>query len=274
MRRVAGGLADLRIEVEHDDATGRTVGDRAGQLRDHEVRDDRRVPGARAQDDGVRLLDRRHGLAAGRRLRRVEADVQDVAGRRGDLDLAPHDADLLGMRRVVAQHLRDDRERHLAAGQHPAVRLQQRRHPVEPGHGVAGLLPQGGDQQVADRVAGQLPLPAEPVLDDLLPGAAPGVVAAQRGQGHPQVPRRQDAELRAQPAAGPAVVGHADDGGERVGHPAQGLQRGCEAVPAPERDDTPMRRGAERAGSRGRLIRGPGRDGCRTLRCRRPRAAR
>ncbi|HEU4912170.1 MAG TPA: 2-phospho-L-lactate transferase CofD family protein, partial [Actinomycetes bacterium] len=45
------------------------------------------------------------------------------------------------------------------------------------------------------------------------PGAAPLVVAAERGQRHPQVAGRQHPELPAQPAAGAAVVTVADNGG-------------------------------------------------------------
>ena len=46
------------------------------------------------------------------------------------------------------------------------MRLEQRRHPVQPGHHVAGLLPQRGDEQIADRVAGEFTLALEPVLQD------------------------------------------------------------------------------------------------------------
>jgi hypothetical protein len=77
----------------------------------------------------------------------------------------------------------------------------------------------------------------EAVLNNLGPGAAPGIVAAQGGERLPQIAGRQDAEFSAQPTARTAIVGNRDDCGEVVGDPSQGGQRRGQPVPATERDD-------------------------------------
>ena len=59
------------------------------------------------------------------------------------------------------------------------------------------------------------PVAGEAVLQHLGPGAPPVVVAAERGERHPQVAGRQHAELAAQPAGRAAVVGDRDDRGQR-----------------------------------------------------------
>ena len=74
---------------------------------------------------------------------------------------------------------------------------EQPPHPVEPGHRVAEQLPQRHDEHVADCVAGQLARAGEPVLDHLTPRPAPLVVAAQRGERHTQITRREYTELLA-----------------------------------------------------------------------------
>ena len=68
-------------------------------------------------------------------------------------------------------------------------------------------------------MAGQLAVTAKPVLDNPAPGGAPLVVAAQRGQRHPQVAGRQDAVLTAQPAARAAVVRNRDDRCQLIRYP-------------------------------------------------------
>ena len=91
-------------------------------------------------------------------------------------------------------------------------------------------------QQVAHRVAGQRADAAEAVLHEGAPPAAQLVVGGQRGHRHPQVARREQAQLAAQPAGRAAVVGHGDDGGDVVGEQAQRGQRGVQPVAAAERD--------------------------------------
>ena len=86
-------------------------------------------------------------------------------------------------------------------------------------------------------MAAHLAVAGEAVLDDLLPRPAPVVVPAEGGQRHPQVARRQHAELAAEPPRRAAVVGHGDDGGRVVHDVAQRGERGVQAVPAAERDD-------------------------------------
>ena len=115
-----------------------------------------------------------------------------------------------------AAHLGADVQRRQRHRQHPAACAEQPADPVEALDRVAEQLPQPHDQQVADRVPAQLAVAVEAVLHHPRPGAAPLVVPAQGGQGHPQVAGRQHAELVAQPSRRAAVVGHGDDRGEVV----------------------------------------------------------
>ena len=79
------------------------------------------------------------------------------------------------------------------------------------------LLPQGGDEQVPQAMSGEVTVAPEAVLDHLAPGATPGIVSAQGSQGHAQIARGQDAELRSEPAAGSPIIGHSYDRGDLVG---------------------------------------------------------
>jgi len=91
------------------------------------------------------------------------------------------------------------------------MRAEQPPDPLQRLDGVVHQFPERHDQQVADRVAMQLALAPEPVLDHPFPGLPPLVVPAQRGQRHPQVTRWEHAQLAPEPPAGPAVVGHRHD---------------------------------------------------------------
>ena len=114
-------------------------------------------------------------------------------------------------------------QRHRRHRQHPALGPEQPADEVEPADGVAEQLPEGDDEQVAEGV------PAERSRRRRTGAAARrarcwphSLSLAQRGQRHPQVARRQDAELVAQPAGGAAVVGDRDDRGDLVGDAAAG----------------------------------------------------
>ena len=124
-----------------------------------------------------------------------------------------------------------------AIGSTRPARLEQPADEVEPGDGVLVQLPEGDDEQVAQRVPAERAVAGEPVLEDVAPGVPPLGVAAQRGQRHPQVARRQDPELLAQPPARAAVVGDRDDRGDLVGDEAQRGERRGQPVAAPERGD-------------------------------------
>ncbi len=137
--------------------------------------------------------------------------------------------------RVGPLDLGHDVQRHRGHGQHPALGAQQAAHPFQALHGVAEQVPQGHDEQVAQGVPGQPAVAAEPVLHDPAPGDAPVVVAAQRGQGHPQVARGQHAVLAAQRPAGTAVVGHGHHRGQVAADPAQRRQGRGQPVPAAQR---------------------------------------
>ena len=79
-------------------------------------------------------------------------------------------------------------------------------------------LHQPAQDQVAHRVAGQRVTAGEAVLEQPRAVLVPG----QRGQRLTQVTRREYPPLRAQPAAGPAVVGDRDHRGDlQIRYPAQ-----------------------------------------------------
>jgi hypothetical protein len=132
-----------------------------------------------------------------------------------------------------------DVERVAAHGQHPPAQPQQGGDLVERGDRVAEHLHQPGQQQVADRVPGERPGAAEAVLHELAPAAPRFVVGGERGERHPQVAGREQAELTAQPAGRAAVVGDGDDGGDVVGEPPQRRQRGVQPVTAAQGDRCP-----------------------------------
>ena len=151
--------------------------------------------------------------------------------------LAAHGGERVGIGGVEPAHLGGDVERRQRHRQHPAAGAEQPADPVEGRDVVAELLPETDDQQVADDVAAHLAGAVEAVLQDARPGLAPLVVAAQGGEGHPEVARRQDAELGAQPSGRAAVVGHGDDRGEVDREPAQRGQGRVQPVPAAESGD-------------------------------------
>jgi len=88
-----------------------------------------------------------------------------------------------------------DLERDRRHRQHAAPRPEQPAHPVQTLHRVFEQLPQRHDQQVADGVVVHRPAGREPVLEDVAPQAPPVRVVAERGEGHAQVARREDAHL-------------------------------------------------------------------------------
>jgi hypothetical protein len=83
----------------------------------------------------------------------------------------------------------------------------------------------------------QLARAGEAMLHDIRPGAAPRIVTAKRGEGLPQITGWQHAELTAEPATRPAIIGDGDDGCQRVRHAPQRRQRRRQSVPATQSDD-------------------------------------
>lgn len=125
-------------------------------------------------------------------------DGLDLAAGERDGCLAADRRDLVRPVLVMAPDLGLELQGHRRHGQHPAVRAEQLADQVECLDMIAELLPQGDDQQIADRVVMQLALALEAVLDHPGPGLAPVVVAAQRGQRLAQIAGRQHAELVAE----------------------------------------------------------------------------
>ena len=94
------------------------------------------------------------------------------------------------------------------------LRAEQPADRVQRGHRVAQRLPRPAISRLPTACPASSPAPPKRCCSTPRPGPAPVVVAAQRGQRHPQVAGRQHAELAAQPAARAAVVGDRDDRGD------------------------------------------------------------
>ena len=218
------GLPRLRRQVEDDQPPGHGAVQRGGEPGHQQVRQHAGEPRARAEHHPFRVEHRAHSLGHRGRVGRQQRDRAHLARRAGAFRLAADRADLLGPVRVGADHLGHDVQRHRGHGEHPAAGAEQPAHPFQARDRVTEQVPQRHDEQVADGVAGQLAVAAEPMLHHLAPGGAPLVVTAQRGQRHPQVARGQDAVVPAQPPARPAVVRDRHDRGEITGHPAQSRQ--------------------------------------------------
>ena len=121
---------------------------------------------------------------------------------------------------------------------------------------IAERFGQTDDDEIAERVTREL-AGREPVLER---GRPRSVVAREGDETLAQVTRRRDAEIAPQPARRSAVVGDADDRGERRGVVPCGAQRDRETVSAAECDDVLRGRlsrhvrrpgGAPRCGDRG-----------------------
>jgi hypothetical protein len=123
--------------------------------------------------------------------------------------------------RVHADDVRLDLQRHRRHRQHPALGPEQRADHVQPGHRIAQAFPEAGDQQIPNGVVAERAGALEAVLQHVSPGPPGLVVAAQSGQGHPEVTGRETVELLAQAAGGAAIVGDRHDRGQPVGDPAQ-----------------------------------------------------
>ena len=78
------------------------------------------------------------------------------------------------------------------------------------------------------------PSAAESVLQNVGPGTAGLVIAAQRRERHSEVPRRQAVKFVGKPAGRSAVVSDRYDRGQVVGHPAQRRQRRGQSMPTTE----------------------------------------
>ena len=78
-------------------------------------------------------------------------------------------------------------------------------------------------------------LPAEAVLDDLLPEASLVAVLGQCCQRHAQISRREAVQFPAHAARGAAVVRDGDDGGHVIRDGAPRAQGGEESVATTER---------------------------------------
>ena len=132
---------------------------------------------------------------------------------------------------------RRDLQGHGRHRQHPAVGIEQPPHELQPVDRFGVKVPQRDDQQVAEGMPTERPVTGEAVLQNITPLMPPITIGAQGRQRHPQVAGGQHAELLAQTPTGAAVVGHRDDGGDRLAHVTQRRQRGREPMPTAQRDN-------------------------------------
>lgn len=181
------GFTGLWCEIQRQHLAGLRGDQCVEQFRHQQVRDHGGEPGARTEHHPVGVEDRLDGFRDGRRVGRDDVHGLHLARGERDGGLAPHGDDRVGQLGVVALDQRLELQRHGGHGQHPALCAEQLADQVEGLDVVAELLPEGDDQQVADRVSVEVALGLEPVLDDPGPGAAPVVVAAERGERLAQV---------------------------------------------------------------------------------------
>jgi hypothetical protein len=118
------GLARLRLQVQRHHDAGRSTHQRRSELRDQYVREHRGVPGARTQNDPLRLADRLHRLGARCRVRRLQADIEHLPGRRRYLDLATDDGDIRGVVRVCTADISGDVQWRHCHRKHPSPRSE------------------------------------------------------------------------------------------------------------------------------------------------------
>ena len=138
-------------------------------------------------------------------------------------DVLDHEGEALGGRR-----------------EHPALDPQEAPGLLDPLGEAAGHVHERGDDEVADGVVAQLGALLEAVGEDL--GEAPP--ARHRHEAVAHVPGRGHAELPAQAAARPPVVGHGDDRGRQVPvELAQALEEHGQARAAAEGHDARQRWG-------------------------------
>ena len=128
-------------------------------------------------------------------------------------------------------------KRDRAHRQYPALDAEDAAQLVKCRNGIGEHLVEPGQQQVADRMAGQCAAAAEPVLKDGRPQPPVRAVGCQGRQRHSQITRRHHIEFAAQPSRRSAVVGNRYHGGDMRSEPAGGRQRGVEPVAAAQRDD-------------------------------------
>lgn len=236
-------------QVEHQGPPRRGGLQRRRQLRHQHMRDHTGEPRARSEHHQISGHDRVDRLAGGRRITRQQAHPADLARRRRDRHLP---ADHPAHPRIAFQtgHVGFDLQRDRAHRQHPALDAENPAQLVERGHRIGQQLVEAGQHQVADGMPGQRATAAEPMLDDGRPQPAVRTVGCQGRQRHSQITRRNDVELAAQPAGGPAIVGDGDHRGDVVGEPAGRGQRRVQTMATAEGDDTSHSRPRSRCRTR------------------------
>ena len=201
------------------------------ELGDQQVRQHAGEPRPRPEHHHVGGADGGHRIGAGPRLVGDEPHPLHAAGCRRDRHLA---ADAVRARRLGASPVTSAPMSrgsvHIGSTRPRTPSSPRRRRAPRP---VAQRVDQPGDEQVADRVA-------RAARRCRRSGAARGCATGgparrrrQRGHRHPQVARREQAQLAAQPTGRAAVVGHGDDGGDVVGEQAQRRSVACSPWPPP-----------------------------------------
>ena len=151
---------------------------------------------------------------------------------------------------------------------------------------ILQLVHQAGEDQVADRMSGQRAAATEAVLEQVGTTSPRRVVSpASAVRAIRRSPGGSNAQLAADAAGRPAVVGDGDDRGELAGELPQRGQRGVQAVPPTQRhraQATLFTHGRGPGGRRwlgrpwpstGRRAAGPSRPSDACHRCSRPRAS-
>ena len=208
-RPETGALVRLRHQIANMDFDRRRLIYRLRHILHQQVRQNAGINVPRPQHDGVCLGDgvqrRRVGVGF-----RIQINIVN-----GNIQIVPPQVN----RRFPGQFrpvLQPGAQGGAGQGnrQHCPVDAQQPRRLVNGGYGIAGYLGQRRQQQVAETMPVQ-PLPGGKAIVKKPPHqVGRRIVPGQRHQTPPQIPRRQMPQLRPQPPAAAAAVGHRDNGGK------------------------------------------------------------
>ncbi len=202
---------------------GPGLGDGVAQLGHRHHRQYAGEQRAGANHDLVSSANRSQRVGMGCRVGRNERDARQPRGASDGVlpfDLAASDVGGL------------EGDRLPGGGNHPSLCAEEIEQQIDGPAEVSRGLGQAGEEDVADRVPGQL-VGRKAVFEGVGPRVALG---RQRDEAASEVPGRRNAEGPPQPPGRAAVVGHRHHTGDRAGVPADGSQRGRQSVPASERD--------------------------------------
>ena len=175
------------------------------------MRQNRRTPRTRTQNNPVRFFNSGERLRAGASILRGQTDIVNALLLR-EVHLADHLHALNTAAVMLTQHGAVNDHRIQRHRQHATACIQQGTRPVQARNRVIQKLPESSNQQVTERVVIQRELALVPLrraktmLHHITPRATPIGVITQRRKRHTQVPRRENTHLLTQTTRRTAIV--------------------------------------------------------------------